>query len=192
MCGLRHVQFDLAARDEYLSAVNARRRLAGSDYSDRPEDQARDQALAAGLDEPLFCEMAATEEFLLTVSEDGYGKRTSSYDYRISGRAGHGIAAMDLERADGAATVVAAFPLHETDQIVMVTDGGQLIRLPISDISIMSRRTRGVRLFATAEGERVVSVSRIRDVEEDDIVGDDEAGGEDEIGLNGDASPPNA
>jgi DNA gyrase subunit A len=74
----------------------------------------------------------------------------------------------------------------------MVTDGGQLIRLPISDISIMSRRTRGVRLFATAEGERVVSVSRIRDVEEDDIAGDDEAGGEDESGLNGDASPPNA
>ena len=172
--------------------MNARRRLAGSDYSERPEEQARDQALAARLDEPLFREMAAAEEFLLTVSEDGYGKRTSSYDYRISGRAGHGIAAMDLERSGGAATVVAAFPLQESDQIVMVTDGGRLIRLPISDISIMSRRTRGVRLFATAEGERVVSVSRIRDVEEDDIAGDDDTGSEGEAGLDAEVSPPKA
>ncbi len=185
MCGLRHFEFDLAARDEYLAAVNAKRRLAGSDYSERADDLARDQMLAARLDETLFREMAAQEEFLLTVSEDGYGKRTSSYDYRISGRAGYGIAAMDLERLGGAARVVAAFPLQETDQIVMVTDSGQLIRLPTSDISIMSRRTRGVRLFATAEGERVVSVSRIRDVVEDDAVGEGETNG-------GADSPPQA
>ena len=180
MCGLRHVEFDLAARDEYFSAINARRRLAGSDYSERPDDLARDQALAARLEEPLFAEMAAQEEFVLTVSEDGFGKRTSSYDYRISGRAGYGVAAMDLERPGGATTVVAAFPLHRTDQIVMVTDGGQLIRMPISDISIMSRRTRGVRLFATAEGERVVSVSRIRDVEEEGVAEEGDTGGEGE------------
>ncbi|TVR97770.1 MAG: DNA gyrase subunit A [Rhodospirillales bacterium] len=167
MCGLRHVNFDVAARDEYLQAVNARRRLAGSDYTDRTEDQERDSALAARLDEPAFQVMAAEEEFVLTVTDDGFGKRTSSYEYRISGRDGSGVAAIDLERPGGpAASVVAAFPVLDSDQIVMVTNAGQLMRCPVAGISVMSRRTRGVRLFATAEAERVVSVSRIRDVED--------------------------
>ncbi|TVR84436.1 MAG: DNA gyrase subunit A [Rhodospirillales bacterium] len=167
MCGLRHVGFDVAARDEYLQAVNARRRLAGSDYTDRAEERARDSALAARLEEPPFQAMAEQEEFVLTVTDDGFGKRTSSYEYRISGRDGHGVAAIDLDRAGAAAaTVVAAFPVLDSDQIVMVTDAGQLMRCPVAGISIMSRRTRGVRLFQTSESERVVSVSRIRDVED--------------------------
>ncbi len=110
--------------------------------------------------------MAEKEEFLLTVAEDGYGKRTSSYEYRITGRDGSGIAALDLGRAQGTSTAVAAFPLLPSDQIVMVTDAGQLIRCPVDGISINGRSTRGVKVFATAEGERVVSVSRIRDVED--------------------------
>ncbi|MFO1119798.1 MAG: DNA gyrase subunit A [Rhodospirillales bacterium] len=164
--GLRHVDVDAARRDEYLRAVNARRRLAGSDYSDRPDDRQRDEALAAKLELPEFREMAANEEFLLTVAEDGFGKRTSSYEYRITGRDGSGVAALDLGRAGGTATAVAAFAVLPADQIVMVTDAGQLIRCPVADISINGRSTRGVKLFDTAEGERVVSVSRIRDVEE--------------------------
>ena len=163
---LRHVEVDAARRDEYLRAVNARRRLAGSDYSERPEDRDRDEALTAKLELPEFREMAENEEFLLTVAEDGFGKRTSSYEYRITGRDGSGVAALDLGRAGSTATAVAAFAVLPADQIVMVTDAGQLIRCPVGDISINGRTTRGVKLFDTAEGERVVSVSRIRDVEE--------------------------
>jgi DNA gyrase subunit A len=166
MSGLRHFEVDSSRRDEYLRAVNARRRLAGSDYSERPEKRAEDDALAAKLELPEFRDMAEREEFLLTVADDGFGKRTSSYEYRITGRDGSGIAALDLSRAHGTATAVAAFPVLPNDQIVMVTDAGQLIRCPVAGISINGRTTRGVKLFATAEGERVVSVSRIRDVED--------------------------
>jgi DNA gyrase subunit A len=166
MCGLTHVEIDAAGREEYLLAANARRRLAGSDYSERPDARAADEAHAARLDQPEFTALAAAEEFLLTVAEDGYGKRTSAYEYRATGRDGSGIAALDLTRTQGESTTVAAFPVLPTDQIVMVTDAGQLIRIAVTDISIMGRKTRGVRLFATAEGERVVSVSRIRDVDD--------------------------
>jgi DNA gyrase subunit A len=166
MCGLRHVEVDAVHREEYLLAVNARRRLGGSDYADREDARAADEALAAKLDLPEFRAMAENEEFLLTVAEDGFGKRTSAYEYRITGRDGSGIAALDLVRPLGLTTAVAAFPVLTSDQIVMVTDDGQLIRVPVGEISINSRKTRGVRLFATAEGARVVSVSRIRDVED--------------------------
>ncbi len=168
MCGLRHFEADAPSREEYQQAVNAKRRLAGSDYSERLEDKDRDESLAARLDQPLYQEMAANEEFLLTVSEDGFGKRTSSYEYRISGRGGQGVAAMDLNRAHGTSTTVAAFPLMDGDQIVMITNGGQLIRCGVNEISTMSRKTRGVKLFATGDGESVVSVTRIRDMEDAD------------------------
>ena len=166
MCGLRHVKADVTRREEYLQSINAKRRLAGSDYTDRHGDKERDEALVARLEQDVYREMVANEESLLTVSEDGCGKRTSSYEYRISGRGGQGVAAMDLSRAEGASTTVAAFPLLETDQIVMITNGGQLIRCPVDNISVMGRKTRGVKLFVTGEGEGVVSVTRIRDVEE--------------------------
>jgi DNA gyrase subunit A len=152
----------------------------GSDYSERPEDRQRDEALAARLDQLAFQEMAANEEFLLTVSEDGFGKRSSSYEYRISGRGGQGVGAIDLTRTHGSSKVVAAFPLLPSDQIVMITDGGQLIRCTVDTVSIMSRKTRGVRLFNTAEGERVVSVTRIREVDDGSALGDETETGTDE------------
>ncbi|MEO5336633.1 MAG: DNA gyrase subunit A [Magnetospirillum sp. WYHS-4] len=167
MSVLRHVKAEVAEREAYLQAVNARRRLAGGDYTGRDEDRARDEGLAARLAEPPFAKMAEEEEILLTVTADGFGKRSSSYEYRITGRGGSGIAAIDLDRAQGTSTVVVSFPVLETDQMVMVTDGGQLIRCPVRDISVVGRGARGVTLFRVAEGERVVSVSRIRDVDGD-------------------------
>jgi len=186
MCGLRHVEADAASREEYQQAVSASRRLAGSDYSGRPEDKDRDQSLAARLGQSMFQEMAANEQFLLTVSEDGFGKRTSSYEYRISGRGGQGVAAMDLNRSQGTSTAVAAFPLMDTDQIVMITNGGQLIRCGVNEISTMSRKTRGVKLFVTGEGEGVVSVTRIRDMEDADSDDVDEDDAEEEVTDNSD------
>ena len=96
----------------------------------------------------------------MTVANDGYGKRTSAYDYRVTKRGGKGIDLMDLMPKSG---VVAAFPVDDTDGLVLVTDGGQLIRVPVEDIRIARRSTRGVRLFSLGEGERVVSVSSIID-----------------------------
>ena len=189
MCGLRHVEADPVQREEYLQAVNARRRLQGSDYSERAEDRTRDEALAARLELPEFKAMAANEEFLLTVCDDGFGKRTSSYEYRISGRGGQGVGAIDLSRPRGASAVVAAFPLLPSDQIVMITNGGQLIRCTVDTISIMGRKTRGVRLFNTAEGEHVVSVTRIRDVDDGRALDDGEEG---EAGDEGQAAPEDA
>ncbi len=177
MCALRHFEVDAQQREEYLQAVNARRRLAGGDYAERPDDRIRDAELAARLDRLDAAEMAANEEFLLTVAEDGFGKRSSSFEYRITGRDGQGIAAIDLARIGGSVTTVGAFPVLPTDQIVMITDRGQIIRCPVNGIGITGRRTRGVRLFATADGERVVSVTRIR--EEVEVV-DGEGNGEGE------------
>ncbi|MDZ3836543.1 MAG: DNA gyrase subunit A [Rhodospirillales bacterium] len=189
MCALRHFEVDAQRREEYLQAVQARRRLSGGDYADRPEESSRDVELAARLEQPDALEMAENEEYLLTVAEDGFGKRTSSYDYRITGRDGHGIAAIDLSRTHGPVTAVGAFPVLVTDQIVMITDRGQIIRCPVDGIGIIGRRARGVRLFATAEGERVVSVTRIREEvevsDEGEIDGGDgggEGGGEDGAG----------
>jgi DNA gyrase subunit A len=175
MCALRHFEVDAQQREEYLQAINARRRLAGGDYAERPDDRIRDAELAARLDRPDATEMAANEEFLLTVAEDGFGKRTSSFEYRITGRDGQGIVAIDLARLGGPVTAVGAFPVLPSDQIVMSTDRGQIIRCPVDGIAMTGRRTRGVRLFATAEGERVVSVTRIR--EEVEVAEGDAANG---------------
>jgi DNA gyrase, A subunit len=166
MSGLCHVEAEASQRDEYLRAVNARRRLTSSDYAGKDEERSRDEALATRLDQPEFAQMAEREEFLLTVAEDGFGKRTSSYEYRITGRDGSGVAAIDLSRVGGASQVVAAFAVLATDQIVMVTETGQLIRCPVKDISVMGRNARGVKLFNMADGDRIVSVTRIRDVED--------------------------
>ena len=166
MSGLTHVEADAARREEYLRAVNARRRLTSSDYGGKEEERSRDEALASKLDQPEYAQMAEREEFLLTVTEDGFGKRTSSYEYRITGRDGSGVNAIDLSRPGGETQVVAAFPVIPIDQIVMVTETGQLIRCPVRDISLMGRTARGVKLFNMGDGDRVVSVTRIRDMDE--------------------------
>ena len=176
MSGLRHIEVEVAVRDEYLKSVNAKRRLAGGDYTGRAEDKAHDEELAARLEAPEYRDMAAEEEFILTVTEDGFGKRSSAYDYRISGRGGKGIDSMELKRGKASSTqVVATLPVIGDDQLVMVSDGGQLIRMPIDGISFTGRTARGVTCFRVDEDERVVSVSRIRDVDGDGEEAEDAA-----------------
>ncbi len=113
-----------------------------------------------------YAQMAAAEQFVLAISEKGYGKRTSSYEYRISGRGGKGIVAMAVTEKNG--PIVASFPVENDDQIMLVTDGGKLIRVPVEGIRIAGRATQGVIVFDTAEGEKVVSVERISEGEEDE------------------------
>ena len=111
------------------------------------------------LTQDRYVEMSAQEQVVLTVSENGYGKRTSSYEYRVTGRGGKGIVAMAVNDRNG--PLVASFPVEDSDQIMLVTDGGQLIRCPVEGIRVAGRSTQGVIVFDTAEGEQVVSVEHI-------------------------------
>ena len=111
------------------------------------------------LEPERFEAMRAAEQVILTISENGYGKRTSSFEYRLAGRGGKGVAAMAVNDRNGA--LVASFPVEESDEIMLVTDGGQLIRAPVAGIRIVGRATQGVIVFDTADEEHVVSVDRI-------------------------------
>src|SRR5205085_6637509 len=111
------------------------------------------------ISEELYADLAQREEFVLSVTEKGYGVRTSAYDYRITGRGGQGIDNMDLTRRSDA--IVAVFPVGHNDQIMLVTDGGMVIRCPVYDIRIARRRSQGVVIFKVGDGERVVSVARL-------------------------------
>ena len=159
---LIHAEANAEERDDYLAACNARCRLEGADYTGRDEEKASDEALAQRLDEAAFRAMGEAEEFILTVTENGYGKRTSAYEYRVAGRGGQGIASIETSARNG--SVVASFWVGDEDQIVMVTDTGQIIRCPVRDIRVAGRRTQGVTLFDLSDNERMVSVTRLTDV----------------------------
>lgn len=192
---LHHIEVDTETRDAYLQAEHASRRLGSSDYTDRPDDKARDTELAARMNEPEFAELAENEQFILTVTRDGFGKRSSAYEYRISGRGGQGITAISLDRGKGedTAKVVASFAVIDLDQVIMVTDGGQIIRTSVNQVSVVGRSARGVRLFNVADGEDVVSVSRIREAidGEDDADDDTEADAENvDVDAEGESETP--
>ena len=150
---LRDVEIGIEERESYLRLAGAMRRAE----SDVPEETAAEDAVKIG--QERFDELHAKEEFILTVSERGFGKRTSAYEYRITNRGGKGIANMELTARTGLA--VAAFPVGDKDQIMLVTDGGQIIRCPVHDIRIARRQTQGVIIFRVGESERVVSVTRL-------------------------------
>jgi DNA gyrase subunit A len=165
---LRHVDATSEERAAYLRRANAVRRGLGEEAEEavdaEPEIEEAEGAIELG--EQRYVELSAAEQFVLTISERGYGKRTSSFEYRTTGRGGKGIVAMDNRERDGTlrakiGRLVGSFPVEEQDQLVLVTDGGQLIRCGVSEISIKGRKTRGVIVFDTAEDERVVSVERL-------------------------------
>ena len=153
---LRHVDADAEERAAYLRRANAVRR-GGAE-----EEAGTDSEEASGvieLGEQRYVEMSANEQFVLTISENGYGKRSSSFEYRTTGRGGKGIVAMSVNGRNG--KLVASFPVEDSDQIMLVTDRGQLIRCPVEGIRIAGRSTQGVIVFDTAEDEHVVSVEHI-------------------------------
>jgi DNA gyrase subunit A len=162
MAILGHVEASAPERMAYIRQANMIRR-GGAEMQETEMDveENGDGQEVAALSTERYAELSAHEEFVLTVSENGYGKRTSAYEYRISGRGGKGIIGMVVNQRNG--KLIASFPAEETDQIMLVTDGGHLIRVPVQDISIMGRSTQGVIVFSTAESERVVSVEHIPD-----------------------------
>ncbi|WP_298261395.1 DNA gyrase subunit A [Bradyrhizobium sp.] len=155
---LRHVE---ATSDERSAYLKMRRAVAGENASEETaaEAETEEASSAIQLSSDRYVEMSAHEQVVLTVSVNGYGKRTSSYEYRTTGRGGKGIVAMSVNDRNG--RLVASFPVEESDQIMLVTDKGQLIRCPVEDIRIAGRSTQGVIVFDTAEDEHVVSVEHI-------------------------------
>jgi DNA gyrase subunit A len=164
---IRHVDAEAWERAAYLKRSASERRAAGVDEEDIA--LVGEEVVEEGdLSDERYNELKALEQFVLTVSEKGYGKRSSTYDFRISGRGGKGIRATDTSKTAEIGMLVAAFPIETEDQIMLVSDGGQLIRVPVNGIRIASRATKGVTIFSTAADEKVVSVERISEPEGDD------------------------
>ncbi|HJU31548.1 MAG TPA: DNA gyrase subunit A [Hyphomicrobiaceae bacterium] len=164
MAILRHVDASPGERAAYLKQALAVRRSQGVEAvegaaTEAAEVEAEEGAEAVDLSPQRYAELSAHEQFVLTVSERGFGKRSSSYDYRITGRGGKGLVAMIVNDRNG--RLVASFPVEESDQIMLVTNGGKLIRCPVDDVRITARSVQGVRIFKTEDDEKVVSVERV-------------------------------
>ena len=168
-----HVEAEPWERAAYLKRASVERRLAAGEAVAGEEEEitlvGEEVADVDGeLPQERYDELKAQEQFVLTVSEKGYGKRSSTYDFRTSGRGGKGIRATDTSKTNEIGVLVAAFPVDDADQIMLVSDGGQLIRVPVGGIRLASRATKGVTIFSTAKDEKVVSVERISEPEDDE------------------------
>jgi DNA gyrase subunit A len=169
---LRHVEVSNDEREAYLRQANARRRN-GDDEADAPSE-AEEAIAAMALDDARFRQLEEAEEFLLTVTNAGFGKRTSAYEYRVTGRGGQGITNITLAPRNGTA-VVAAFPVEEDDDVMLVTDAGRLIRVPARQVRRTGRQAMGVTLFRVDANEHVTSVFPvIEDAVEENGASEDE------------------
>lgn len=163
MSVLRHTDTDMERRNAYLKAAKALRRIEGTE--DAASDETEETSNLITLSEEEFRKMQEEEDFILTVTDSGYGKRSSAYEYRITGRGGQGVTNIDnTKRKD---SVVASFPVSDTAHVMLVTDGGKLIRMPVKDIRIAGRNTMGVIMFRLNDAEHVVSATCIEDYEDD-------------------------
>jgi DNA gyrase subunit A len=162
MAVIRHFTADPAERAAYLKQ---RRALAGAPEDEVETDEDEGVVAEGTLSPERFAEMRASEDLILTITESGSGKLSSSHDYPVRGRGGMGVMAIDKAMRGG--PLVAAFPVEMTDQIMLASSTGQSIRVPVEGISFRSRSAGGVKVFNTKAGETVVSVARI-------VEGDDE------------------
>ena len=147
---LKHIEAETDVKTLYLKAATAKRRGEDQEY----------------IEEEKFESMHINDQFILTISENGFGKRTSAYEYRITNRGGQGI--INIETSDRNGPVIASFPVLDSDDVMLVTNEGRNIRSPVNKIRIASRNTQGVTLFSIDKGETVVSVTPISGVEDDD------------------------
>ena len=155
-----------AEREAFMKHATAQRQAMtgdeaelGAPVAEADEDEEEGGEGAVTLTPERIAELAEAAQMVLTISSEGFGKRTLAYDYRRSGRGGRGLLAHDLSRRGG--RLVASFPVDDTDEILLVTDQGQLIRVPVAQVSIARRNTQGVTIFRTADNEHVVSVERL-------------------------------
>lgn len=188
---LGHVDASPAERSAYLKQAAAERRAQGADDVEEINLVGEEATDIADLAPERYAELREREQTVLTVSEYGYGKRSSSYEFRVSGRGGKGIRATDTSKTDEIGKLVSLFPVESSDQILLVSDGGQLIRVPVNGIRIAGRSTKGVTIFNTADGEKVVSVERISETETDEVETEATAEGEVSVPEAPDGAEPN-
>ncbi len=174
MSVLKHSDATSEQRDEYSKISSAIKRMEAERCGEKvtPEET----GLLSTLTADEYLKMAENEQFILSVTTTGYGKRSSSYEYRVTGRGGQGIANMEMSARNK--EIASSFPIEAGKQIMMVTDAGKLIRMPVDDIRIAGRKTQGVILFRTAENEKVVSVTWLDADEGDDEELEEETGSE--------------
>jgi DNA gyrase subunit A len=170
MAMLSHVDAEAWERAAYLKRSIAERKLTTGEEEEEVALTNEDVGEEADLKEERYADLKAREQFVLTVSEFGFGKRSSSYDFRVIGRGGKGIRATDVSKTEEIGPLVATFPVGHDDQIMLVSDRGQVIRVPVNKIRLASRATKGVTIFNTADGEKVVSVERISEPQSDEEV----------------------
>jgi DNA gyrase subunit A len=162
MSVLAHVEISPEVRAAYFK----RRRSNGEEVEDASEPESGEAAAEeARLSDEEYERLKAGEQLVLSVTEKGFGIRYVAYDYRITNRGGSGIENVSVGKRSDA--VVASFPVVDTDQIMLVTDGGMVIRVPVDDIRVARRAAQGVVVFKVADGERVVSVARLADAGEE-------------------------
>lgn len=174
MAVLRSVEASPAERSAYVKHANAMRRATGDEVEEvaAPDDEESDGEVTLSVER--IAELGAAEEIILTVSTEGFGKRSSAYEFRRTGRGGQGLLAQDLTKKGG--RLAASFPVEEFDEILLVTDQGQLIRTPVNQVRMVGRNTSGVTIFRTSKDEHVVSVERLADQGEgDEVEGEDDA-----------------
>jgi DNA gyrase subunit A len=147
-------------RAAYVRHANAMRRAAGDETEETPVEADEEATGDAVLSVERIAELGAAEQFILTVTETGFGKRSSAYEYRRTGRGGQGLTAHGLGGRAGT-RLAAAFPVADSDDLLMVTSGGQMIRTPVDQVRVVGRASQGVTIFRTADGEKVVSVERL-------------------------------
>jgi DNA gyrase subunit A len=164
MSVLHHIDVETEERDTYLRYAAAKRRSVGEEVEEETNGESSEPSNVA-LSVERIAQLEAAEEFILTVTEKGYGKRSSSYEYRTAGRGGQGIANIEVSSRNG--NVTSSFPVEESDQIMLVTDAGKLIRTEVHDIRIARRQTQGVTIFKVAEDERVVAVAHLSGMAEE-------------------------
>jgi len=171
-----------ATPDERTAFIKMSRAMRGEadDGANDGENNGEQGAEIGVLSQERYALMSAAEQVVLAISQNGYGKRSSSFEYRVAGRGGKGIAAMAV--TDKTGPIVASFPVENDDTIMLVTDGGKLIRVPVAGIRLAGRATQGVIVLDTARSENVVSVERISEPEPQE---DDDLGEGDDVASNG-------
>ena len=175
MSTLKHCEASVEQRDEYAKISSAIKHMT-AERNDGTEATPEETGLLSSLTAAQYRDMAEKEEFILTVTSTGYGKRTSAYEYRVAGRGGQGIGNIEMSARNK--EVVSSFPIEDNHQIMMVTDAGKVIRMPVKDIRIAGRKTQGVILFRLAENEKVVSVTWLDADAEDEEEIEEETGSE--------------
>ena len=161
---LYHSDATSAEARAYLKQASAIRRAESGEIEApvESEEDAEESVEEANLTGERYAALGAREQFVLTMSQTGFGKRSSSYEYRVTGRGGSGVVAIGMGKKNSA--VIGSFPVEESDDLMLISDSGQTIRVAVSGISIQGRAAQGVTVFRVDDGEKVVSVERIADV----------------------------